>query len=100
MTSSEPTDTFVIYYTKPRDLWAAFSIQTRQVGVGANPKEALANAIAAAHQAIEASAEHIGAHVCNATYELMLTLGRVAQPLTDGECSPGLVYKYERAWPR
>ena len=98
MTSPEPTDTYVICYASPSNLWAAYSIKTRQVGLGASPREALANGMNAVDQAIEASGEYPKAHVCSSSHELMQTLAETALPLTDGECSPGVVYTYEQPW--
>ena len=98
MASSESTDTFVICYTEPTGLWAAYSIKTRQVGVGDSPKEALANGMNAVDQAIEASSEYPNMHVRSTSHELMQTLAETALPLTDGECSPGVVYTYEQPW--
>lgn len=94
--SPELNDTFVICYAEPSGLWAAYSIQTRQVGVGDSPKEALANGMRAVDQAIEASGEYPNTHVCSLSHELMRILAETALPLTDGECSPGVVYIYIR----
>jgi hypothetical protein len=96
MTSPEPTDTYVICYTKPGNLWTAYSIRTRQVGVGTDPKEALANGVNAADQVVGSATERNDAHLSNPARDLMLTLARIAQPLTEGACAPGVVYKYER----
>ena len=98
MSSSEYTDTYVIYYTKPGDLWVAFSTRTRQVGIGTYPKEALANGINAADQVVKSAAKPSAPHVSNSSHELMLTLAKIARPMTEGACAPGVVYKYERAW--
>lgn len=96
MNPSRATDTFVICYTKPSDFWAAFSVKTRQGGTGATPRKALANAISAVDQAQKSPIPHSVPYVSNASYDLMLTLAKIAQPLTDGECIPGVVYKHER----
>jgi hypothetical protein len=97
MSSSEVTDTYIICYTRPSKVWAAYSIKTGQAGTGADPKEALANGINAADQVIGSASDHDDAHTFNSLHELMLTLARISQPLPDGECVPGVVYKYERA---
>jgi len=97
MNSSQATDTYVICYTKPGNVWTAFSLSTRQVGVGTNPKEALANCINAADQVVGSAIDHDDAHLSNSARDLMLTLAKIAQPLPEGECSPGVVYKYERS---
>jgi hypothetical protein len=98
MISPEPTDTYVICYTEPSGLWAAYSIKTGKVGVGNDPKEALANGMNAVDEAIEASGEYPKTHVYSSSHELMQTLAETALPLTDGECSPGVVYTYEQPW--
>jgi len=97
MSSSQTADTFVIFYAERSNCWAAISLQTRQVGIGDNPKDALANALAYAKQAAEAPPESQRAHVCTTSQELMHILGKTAQPLPDGEYAPGVVYKYEQA---
>lgn len=96
MSSSEYTDTYVIHYTQPGDLWVAFSTKTRQVGIGSYPKEALANGINAADQVVKSAAQRSGPYVSSASYELMLTLAKIAHPMTEGTYTPGVVYKYER----
>ena len=96
MTSSESADTFVICYASPSDLWAAISIQTRLVGVGGNPREALANAINAVDQPTEGSTEDLNTHVCSSSHGLMMTLAKMARPLPDEDYTPGAVYKFER----
>lgn len=100
MEPSQPTDTLVIFYVERRDCWAAISLQTRHAGIGKNPNDALANAITTADQATEALAEHPNVHVSSSMYDLMQILGKTAQPLPDGTCVPGVVYKCEWTWPR
>jgi hypothetical protein len=95
MYPSQAVDTFVICYTRPSDVWAAYSVKTGQVGIGDDPKEALGNAISATDQNIGSATDHDNAHTFNVTHELMLTLARIAQPWTEGACAPGVVYKYE-----
>ena len=98
MSSSKITDTYVICYASPSNLWAAYSIETRQDGLGASPKEALANGMNAADLAIEASDSYPNTNVRGISHELMRTLAGIALPLMDGECSPGVVYTYEQPW--
>ncbi len=98
MSSSKHTDTYVICYTEPGDLWVAFSTMTRQVGVGTYPKEALANGINAADRVAKSATKPSDPYVSKASHELMLTLAKIACPMTEGACAPGVVYKYERAW--
>lgn len=93
----DSTDTYVICYTGPGDLWIAFSIRARQAAVGANPKKALANAITAVDQTAKSGPNHSSPCASNSAYELMLKLAETAQPLPDGDCTPGVLYKYERA---
>ena len=97
MSLSDPIDTFVICYTKPGNLWVAFSIKTRQFGVGAHPKEALANGISAADRAENPATQPCVPPISHSSHELMLTLAKLAHPITEGACAPGVVYKYERA---
>ena len=88
MTSSEPKDTYVILHDERHGCWAAFRLNTRQLGMGANPKEAIANST-------EALATHSNTHGSDVSYKIMLTLSRTAQPLPDGgDYTPGTVYKY------
>ncbi len=96
MYSSEYTDTYVIYYTQPGDLWVAFSTKTRQIGVGTCPKEALTYGINAADQVVKSVTQHSAPNMSSAWYELMLTLAKSAHPMTEEACTPGVVYKYER----
>jgi len=98
MTGSQIIDTYVICYGKPSNLWAAFSTKTHQVGMGSNPKEALANGISAADQAVESGNDQINNQGLNCSHQLLLSLARVAQSLPEGEFAQGVVYKYERTW--
>jgi len=96
MTAFEYTDTYVICYTKPGDLWVAFSIRDRQLCAGSNPKEALANCINVTDQVAESTTGN--SEIClNSSHALVLTLAKIAKPIPEGECTPGVVYKYERS---
>ena len=90
------TDTYVICCTGPRHLWIAYSLKTCQIGTGMRPKEALADAIEAADQAMESATEPRHPHRFKSATELILSLAKIAQPMTGEECTPGVVYKYER----
>ena len=56
------------------------------------PLEALTNGINAADQLPESANERGDTHRSKSSHELvLLALAQTAQPLTDGECSPGVV---------
>ena len=93
MDPSQATETFVIFYAKPSNCWAAFGLNTRQLGLGANPQQALANSA-------KSSARHTNAHGRDVSYELMQILGKTAQPLPAGDCTPGVVYTHVGVLPQ
>jgi len=61
-----------------------------------SPKEALVDGIEAADQAMESATEPRDTHRFKSAPELILSLAKIAQPITGEECTPGVVYKYER----
>jgi hypothetical protein len=98
MDSSQSNDTYVICFAAPSNLWVAFSTKTRQIGMAPAAREALIEGIEAAdHEVAESAREREGTHGNKSSHELILALAKIAQPMTEEECKPGVVYKYERA---
>jgi hypothetical protein len=97
MNEPESIDTFVVSCTKQGATWTALSAKTRQVGIGADPNEALTNCISAVDEYRRSAAHTKRASASHASHELLLALVKTAQPLPGGEYKAGVVYRYDRS---
>lgn len=90
------TDEYIILYSDSHECWTALSTQVGLQGRGESPEKALDEGIKAMDKFIELTREIRCSGAIKPISDMILELAKIAEPLNEKNCIPGVIYKHER----